>query len=283
MSRSNWVFNGIFAGCLFFRFSLPLFSQNAPIELNPPVLPKILRLISVSPNSGTANTVIPTTDKFVYSPSYAPYPSLIQINNPTDYNQKNGYFYKGIPLKPSLNPFMIVATNNIGKSIKKYLTIFKSDSSSRPTLSHAKSADNPLIVAQILNQTKTKENQELVDASTKALQFEYTRMGWKPSTLPITEQETIFKETSSAILLMQLGTDYYYKNDFQHALISYKKAAEILPKFPYIYVRLGSIYYKIGDFSNARLAWEKALKLNPNYPDIRRYLDTLNNDIHPPK
>jgi tetratricopeptide (TPR) repeat protein len=189
----------------------------------------------------------------------------------------NQRFKYGVSLKKGKNEISVLAKNGIGSS--ETVLQFIKESPFEPIITstqktHTKT-ESPS--SKVLAQFSSKENRQLIDASVQVMKMAYSRVGWKPTTLPEKEQENLFQKTASGILLMQLGMDFFYKRDYLNALSAYQEAAEQLPNFPYIFVRMGSIYYKMADALNAEKYWKKALELDPNYPDLHRYLDNLKN------
>ncbi len=194
----------------------------------------------------------------------------------------NQNFKTDIKLKAGKNEISITASNAIGMS--ETVLQFIKESYDKPPAAPVDKPKAPVAAApistpadrlKILNQLQTRESRQLIDASVQVMKMAYSRVGWKPYTLPEKEQENMFQKTASGILLMQIGMDYFYKQDFAKALSAYEEASNRLPDFPYIFVRMGSIYYKMSDAVNAEKYWKKALALDPNYPDLQRYLDSI--------
>jgi TPR repeat protein len=61
----------------------------------------------------------------------------------------------------------------------------------------------------------------------------------------------------------QQGIDYYEKQDYDNAIIAFKKAIEINPKHDEAYFNMGNAYGKKEDYDNAITAYKKAIEINP--------------------
>ncbi len=62
-----------------------------------------------------------------------------------------------------------------------------------------------------------------------------------------------------------LGFCYYYKKDFNKAIVYYKKAIEVNPHVFWFHYNLGVIYYKMGNYPNAIASLQAAIDRKPEH------------------
>jgi tetratricopeptide (TPR) repeat protein len=84
--------------------------------------------------------------------------------------------------------------------------------------------------------------------------------------LSFSENET-FQHSTSQNVLAQLayddGLDYMQENDYESAILKFKKAIEIDPKFAFAWDNLGISYRKTNQYEQAIEAYKKSLEINP--------------------
>ena len=80
----------------------------------------------------------------------------------------------------------------------------------------------------------------------------------------ITQQGNLdSKNQRKAIIYFDSGISFYRKKEFQNAIIAFKKAIQLNPKFDEAYYGLGDSYIGIEEFQNAIKAFKKVIQLNP--------------------
>ena len=67
----------------------------------------------------------------------------------------------------------------------------------------------------------------------------------------------------------RLADQYYDLGRYKEAILEYRRALALRPRFPDILMRLGMAYRELGQFAQAVRALEKALKINPAYTAAR--------------
>ena len=84
--------------------------------------------------------------------------------------------------------------------------------------------------------------------------------------LSFSENET-FQHSTSHNVLAQLayddGLDYMQEGDYESAILKFKKAIEIDPKFAFAWDNLGISYRKTNQYEQAIEAYKKSLEINP--------------------
>ena len=75
--------------------------------------------------------------------------------------------------------------------------------------------------------------------------------------------------------LNNLGNLYFESNKHQKAIVCYKKAIKINPKFFASYYNLGVIYKNIGKFEEAKKYLKLTIKLNTNFFTAHRILSQI--------
>jgi tetratricopeptide (TPR) repeat protein len=76
----------------------------------------------------------------------------------------------------------------------------------------------------------------------------------------------------SAKVLLQSGIDAENRNDLDHALIEFRKAAELDPSSPEVLLRLGDAYVKKHDAAEAIAPLKRAAELSPDSVPIQQLL-----------
>jgi len=88
-------------------------------------------------------------------------------------------------------------------------------------------------------------------------------------------QRALSLDPASVGALVNLGTAYFHRRDWDHAEQYYRRAVEIEPGYPLAHFNLGNLYEERGDIPRARASYEKALALNPHYADAHYNLALL--------
>ena len=81
-------------------------------------------------------------------------------------------------------------------------------------------------------------------------------------------ENTKFKHATSSNVLAQLayddGLEYLEENEFDNAILKFKKAIEIDPNFAFAWDNLGVSFRKTSQYEAAIKAYKKSLEINPN-------------------
>jgi tetratricopeptide (TPR) repeat protein len=66
--------------------------------------------------------------------------------------------------------------------------------------------------------------------------------------------------------------NYFSKNQFQEAIVEYKAAIAIEPKFAKAYLYLGDCFYRIGQYEEASVHFKRATEIDPSNPQAWAFL-----------
>jgi len=82
-------------------------------------------------------------------------------------------------------------------------------------------------------------------------------------------------DPASAGALVNLGTFYFNRKDFENAEQYYRRALEVEPSYALAHFNLGNLFDERGEYGKALLHYTMALRLDPDYADAHYNLALL--------
>ena len=110
-----------------------------------------------------------------------------------------------------------------------------------------------------LHETKSYENENDILVNLAFIKFSFgDYAGAKEDYLKVIENDP-----KNLIAYTGLGKIFFYKNDFNNALINLTKATKLNPKDKYAYFYKGKTYYKLNRFNESETNFSNAIKIDP--------------------
>ncbi len=86
------------------------------------------------------------------------------------------------------------------------------------------------------------------------------------------------KSMNIATTYLTESLKYFYKGEYQKAILQCTNAIQVAPDLALGYLRLGSIYFKLGNTDEAHYYWETAREKDPNNLEIKNFLENKDKD-----